>query len=66
MGNYQYDLKKEKEQPDVQQTLAKLVTVKPDNPDRNMKNEKFCSQLSTYKISKIGLSWMKETLDFSF
>jgi hypothetical protein len=22
--------------------------------------------LSTYKISKIGLSWMKETLDFSF
>jgi hypothetical protein len=58
-----------------------------------MKNEKFCSQLSTYfqrhgylgarglsscvegklgrlkprkEISKIGLSWMKVTMDFSF
>jgi hypothetical protein len=63
-----------------------------DNPDQNMKNEKFCSQLSTCfkrhmafmskrtvrlcsgqmerpepqkRISKIGLSWMKETLDSS-
>jgi hypothetical protein len=63
----------------IRYILANPVSV---NPDQNMKNETFCSQFSTYfkrgpsdcverlkprkKISKIGLSWMKETLDFSF
>jgi hypothetical protein len=35
----------------IQQTLAYPVTV---NPDRNMKKEKFCSQLSTYFKRHMG------------
>jgi hypothetical protein len=42
-----------------------------DNPDLNIKNEKFCSgQLERLKARKkileTGFSWMKEILDFSF
>jgi hypothetical protein len=35
----------------VKQTLANPVTV---NPDQNMKNEKFCSQLSTHFKRLVG------------
>jgi hypothetical protein len=35
----------------IQQTLANPVT---DNPDRNMKNEKFCSQLNIYFKRHVG------------
>jgi hypothetical protein len=35
----------------IQYTLANPDTV---NPDRNMKNEKFCSQLSTYFKRHVG------------
>jgi hypothetical protein len=36
----------------VNQTFANPVTV---NPDRNMKNEKFCSQLSTHFEKTCGI-----------
>jgi hypothetical protein len=43
----------------IQQTLANPVT---DNPDKNMENEKFCSQLSTCFKRHMGFGKADESL----